>query len=212
MEKIPPLLKIFINKQMGRAKKMELTKLQLRKKYVSCLMLCYTYRYFRLKEIAKKAKVSYPVLREWRTEEEFKREVSNLIKNYVDIFLAVISDTVLCYNVLPNWLILPELEVIYYSSELKCAIALELKQKLLMVNDKFKQELLSSLIIDYFLATEKARKDWEFMGELEKSLLIIKKGLDNSNLDLNKLNFEKFLLKREFAYYERKGGDVDATG
>lgn len=204
MGKIPPLLEIFINKQMGKLKKMRLTKLQLRKKYASHLMLCYTYPHFPLKAIAEEAKVSEKVLRVWRTEETFKREISNLIKNYVDIFLAIITDTVLSCNVLPNWLILPELEVIYYSSELKKAITLDLKEKVLMVNDKFKQQLLSSLIIDYFLATEKARKHWDFMGELEKSLLSMKNGLENSNLDLDKikrLNFRRFL---EFAYYERK--------
>jgi len=202
MEKMPPLLKIFINKQMREVKKMGLTRLQLRKKYTSCLMLCYTYRHFPLKAIAEEAKVSYQLLRDWRTEERFKKEVNDLIKDYVDIFLNLIKKA-LYSSGLPDWLILPELEVIYYSSELKKAIAFELKRELLTSSGRItdgglRQKLLSLLIIDYLLATEKTRKDWEFMGELEKSLLIIKKGLDKSNLDLDKLSFEKFLLLEEY--------------
>lgn len=120
--KIPPSLNQFINSCLKGMQKRQPTKLQLRKFYASCLMLAYTRHNFPLKEIAKKAKVSEQLLRKWRTEEVFKKEVEFLTKVYARGFVDMLERKNLSYG---NYLYLVEKEIAYYSLGLRNAIATE---------------------------------------------------------------------------------------
>jgi len=120
--KISPLLSRSIDTQMKKAKKMRFTKLQLRKFHAAWLMLAYNRHNFPLKEIAKKAKVSEQLLRNWRTEESFKKGVGIYTKVYARAFVDMLERTRLSYG---NCLHLVEREIPYYSLGLQSAIATE---------------------------------------------------------------------------------------
>jgi len=120
--KISPLLGKSIDTQMKKAKKMGFTKLQLRKFHAAWLMLAYNRHNFPLKKIAKKAKVSDQLLRNWRTEERFKKGVGIHTKVYARGFVDMLERTDLSYG---NWLHLVEREIPYYSLGLQSAIATE---------------------------------------------------------------------------------------
>jgi len=128
--KISPLLSRSIDTQMKKAKKMGFTKLQLRKFHAAWLMLAYNRHNFPLKEIVKKAKVSEQLLRNWRTEERFKKGVGIYTKAYARGFVDMLERTELSYG---DYLHLVEREIPYYSLGLQKAIATEHAKRMMRV-------------------------------------------------------------------------------
>jgi len=123
MNKLPPLLDKAIKQLMRtQVKRLKPTMLQKRKFYTAWLMLAYTKHNFPLKAIAKKAQVSYQLLRDWRTEERFKKGVGIFTKVYARDFVDMLERTELSYG---NCLHLVEREIPYYSLGLQSAIATE---------------------------------------------------------------------------------------
>lgn len=92
MNKLPPLLDKAIKQLMRtQVKRLKPTMLQKRRFYAAWLMLAYTKHNFPLKAIAKKAKVSYQLLRDWRTEEGFKELVDSLTITYARQFIETLE-------------------------------------------------------------------------------------------------------------------------
>ena len=131
MNKLPPLLDKAIKQLMRtQVKKLKFTMLQKRKFYAAWLMLAYTKHNFPLKAIAEEVKVSYQLLRDWRTEERFKKGVGIYTKVYARNFVDMLEKTRLSYG---NCLHLVEREIPYYSLGLQKAISTEHAKRMMNV-------------------------------------------------------------------------------